>query len=101
MPMSAVSSRKGTGSADAATASRIARPRSRLWMVGVSCVDFPFMAGRSAGHRIPLLFGLDSTGDGMRVVARDSAQRARPRDVRMREKERLAHATLVAYSAQH
>jgi hypothetical protein len=59
------------------------------------------MASGSAGHRIPLLFGLDSTGDGTSVVARDIGQRTRPRDVRRREKERLADATLVAYSAQH
>ena len=39
-----VSCFSGTGWDEAATASRMARPRSRLWIAGVSRIALPFMA---------------------------------------------------------
>ena len=60
MPISSVSCFSATGSDDAATASRIANPRSRLWIVGVSCVGFPLMIGaqRPSQNTTPLRFDL-------------------------------------------
>jgi class 3 adenylate cyclase len=54
IPIRSVRRFSGTGSEDPATASRMAKPRSRLWIGGVSCVGFPFIERRSAVHRIPL-----------------------------------------------
>src|SRR5688572_26243405 len=77
MPMRSVRCFSGTGSAEAATASRMASPRSRLWIGGVSCVCFPLMAGSNARHRISLPFG----------------------PIRPAKRNAFANATRVAYSA--
>src|SRR5688572_18361984 len=43
MPMRSVRCFRGTGAGDAATASRMANPRARLWIGGVSSMGFPFI----------------------------------------------------------
>src|SRR5688572_9169665 len=84
MPMRSVRCFRGTGPGDAATASRMASPRSRLWIGGVSSVCLSFIIWGAPATEYHCVF---LPGPPDRAGCRPAA------------KNTLANATRVAYSA--
>src|SRR5688572_16151705 len=91
MPMRSVRCFSGTGSGDAATASRMASPRSRLWIGGVSRVGLPLICDQRPPQNTTPVRGVRSR--------RSRNPKPPPPPECSPPENPLANATRVAYSA--